>query len=100
MDKIDETLLNDVYFQLYVFLDKDTDKLMKFVDKFGEQQVNYPVHLYDKEKVVTYLSNKSTDNQKIDVAYESRVLGYSKRWINMILRDQKRSKMKTERSLD
>lgn len=90
MDGIDETLLNDVYLQIYVFLDRDKDKLREFIDKFGEQQVNYPVHLYDKEKVVTYLSKKLTENQIIDVAYESRVLGYSKRWINTIIRKQKR----------
>lgn len=100
MNEIDETLLNDAYFQIYVFLDRDKDKLLKFVEKFGEQQINYPVHLYERDKVVTYLSNKLSENQKIDVAYESRLLGYSKRWINTILRDHQRLQQRDEHELD
>ncbi|AVH74926.1 hypothetical protein C4597_02355 [Weissella koreensis] len=98
MNEIDETLLNDAYFQIYVFLDKDKDKLVKFVDKFGEQQINFPVHLYDREKVVTYLSNKLANNQEIDVAFESRLLGYSKRWVNTILREYQKSKIQDEQN--
>lgn len=98
MNEIDETLLNDAYFQIYVFLDKDKDKLLKFVDKFGEQQINFPVHLYDREKVVTYLCNKLDNNQEIDVAFESRLLGYSKRWVNTILREYQKSKIQDEQN--
>lgn len=81
--QIDETLLADSYAWFYEAFNRDQATFIEFINQFGGQQINLPVHIYDREKVRQQLQERAQVGP-LDVVSESQRVGYSKRWIRMI----------------
>lgn len=80
MEKVEEDLLSATYLSLFEFFDKDPKVFLAFFNEFGGQQLNLAEHVYSREKVRDQLLKKAAQGP-LDILYESKRVGYGKRWI-------------------
>jgi hypothetical protein len=90
MGNFDKGALHPTYIQLYEILDEDDDMLYAIWDRMSGQQVNFPEHMFAKEKIEILLANMLTEKANIDVVAISKQYGYSRRWIRDAVRKLQR----------
>lgn len=75
--------LNDTYQKLFDLVNEDADMFWEIFDEFKGLQVNFPIRIYNADKVAHMVINEydGVNGQELAQRY-----GFSKRWVNEVIR--------------
>ncbi|KRL53341.1 MAG: hypothetical protein LKG79_07675 [Furfurilactobacillus sp.] len=79
--KVDPTTLPDVYRRIYDLLGED--KLLLLWDAFKGEEINFPIHLNDRDKVKPKII-ESYNGSNLDAL--AKQYGFTKRWARQVIK--------------